>query len=111
MDDVFAADVLDIDVNNPLPGKNSGMTWAVIKSMVMEKYCENIGIPEEQRASVVLIDDDQNNANMAAEYGFRAFHNNKSESTGAALKMTNGALEKILKEMGESESELELELY
>ena len=99
MDGVFAADVLEIDVNRRLrlTGVDGGMTWAAIKTMVMEEYCESKNI---QRGSVVLIDDDYRNARVAYKHRFRAFHNNKSEIEGAALKMTNGALEKILKEMG-----------
>lgn len=100
MDGVFAADVLGIDVNRPLPGEDNDMTWAAIKTMVMEEYCKSKNIPEEQKASVVLIDDDYRNARVAFEHGFRAFHNNKSRIVGAALRMTNNALKKILKEMG-----------
>ena len=101
MDGVFASDVLDIGVGKPLPSENGSMAWAAIKTVVMEEYCKSKNILEEQRASVVLIDDDYRNARVANKHGFRAFHNNKTERVpGAALGMTNNALKKILKEMG-----------
>ena len=102
MDGVFAADILNINVNDPSDTdktERGGSAWATIKSMVMEKYCEHEQIQEKQRERVILIDDDSLNAIRASEFGFRSFHNNKSKIKGAALKMTNNALIEILDEI------------
>lgn len=76
--------------------EQSAIHWAIIKSKFMEHYASRLNIEDKQK--IVLIDDDYRNADMAASFGFRSFHNKKNESRikGAALKMTNNVLRKII---------------
>ena len=98
MDGVFSADE-SIKINpDEYHNTKNVYYWAFIKSLYMKQY-EKLQTKFEllNGGSLVLIDDNETNAIVAANQGFRSY---SKASSGNALDMTNNALMDILNSMG-----------
>lgn len=100
-DSVISADSIDpTNDDSNLSTKTSnvstgGTVWAFAKSIVMYYLFRNLVLNGEnlELADFILIDDDERNGQVAADFGFTGY-TTKGSSIG--LPMTNNALKKIL---------------
>lgn len=91
---LIGAKELNIDIN---PSRDGGTVWAYVKSYVMKKIAEKLGIEDQ---NIYLIDDDRVNAKVASINGFNVITTYSEDPTNSTekhggLTMTLNGLKQI----------------